>query len=290
MSNSALKISFVNKNKPASGFDILRVEELLAKELDHNVDEPHIIQFYAVLVITKGEGKHTIDFVEYPFEEGTILTIRKGQVHQFERNADVQGYLILLTDDFLVSYFNEGQVFKSLQLFNNMLESPSIQLQDQKHDNIKVLIDQIWYEYFTTNDESSESITRSLLQVILLRLHRIRMSNQMDTDAGKKYNSDFLKLQQLIEENCFETRKVLDYAQWMHCTSKTLNNITRAIISKSAKSLIDDIAILKIKRLLMAENDTVAEIAYATGFDDASNFHKYFKKHTGVSPETYRNQ
>jgi AraC-like DNA-binding protein len=34
----------------------------------------------------------------------------------------------------------------------------------------------------------------------------------------------------------------------------------------------------------------VADIAYGLGFGHASNFHAFFKKHTGQTPASYRQQ
>ena len=106
--------------------------------------------------------------------------------------------------------------------------------------------------------------------------------------TNTKYLNKFLEFQSLIEEQWFKNKTALDYAKQMSITSKTLNNIVKSTIKKSAKSLIDDIATTQIKHLLINTELSITEIAYQSGFDDPTNFFKYFKKNTSFSPNQFR--
>jgi len=66
------------------------------------------------------------------------------------------------------------------------------------------------------------------------------------------------------------------YAIKMSVSTRTLNNITQSVIGKSAKSFIDEIVILQIKRLLINSSLSFTEIAYQSGFDDPTNFSVLF--------------
>ena len=57
---------------------------------------------------------------------------------------------------------------------------------------------------------------------------------------------------------------------------------------KSPKSIIDKHTIQRIKILLKSSNISMQEIAYDLKFPDQSFFARYFKKHTGMSPQEYR--
>ena len=100
--------------------------------------------------------------------------------------------------------------------------------------------------------------------------------------------SQFLEFQQLVEKDCFKSKKVQYYAKKIGVSTKTLNNIVNNVLNKSAKVFIDEITILQIKRLLITSDFSIKEIAYTVGFDDSTNFFKYFKKFTGSSPEVFR--
>ena len=48
-----------------------------------------------LLFITEGKGSHTIDFMDYTYQKGTLLTIRKDQIHKFTKSNSPQGYLLI---------------------------------------------------------------------------------------------------------------------------------------------------------------------------------------------------
>ena len=52
--------------------------------------------------------------------------------------------------------------------------------------------------------------------------------------------------------------------------------------------MVQERIILEAQRMLLYSNLNVSQIGYRLGFDDASYFVKYFKKHTSVSPSEFR--
>lgn len=280
-------VKFDNQTRPNSSFDFIRLEELLSRDLVDELVLLHKVNFYGILIITQGKGYHTIDFTDYKYQKGTILTIRKDQVQKFFLSPNVKGFLLLFTEDFLASQFSRTEVLKSFKLFNEQLTSPKIELEEQEFKEFKRLIKDMETEYFGHEDEFSISIIRSTLHVLIAKLFRFKAKNG-DKLTEKKYLKEFLAFQKLVEEKCFETKKVLDYAKLMACTSKTLNNICRAIVHKSAKTVIDEIVIIQIKRLLINTPLSITEIAYSSGFHEPTNMYKYFKKFTNSSPEGFR--
>ncbi len=280
-------IKFENQTRPNSSFDLLDLRELLSRELDHKITDLHKVEFFNLLIITQGQGCHTIDFTEYKYSKRTLFTIRKDQVHKFFQNPSAKGYLLIFKEEFLASHYDETEVHKSFQVFNDLLASPKLKMEEQEFKELHNFIRTIKIEYLKRGDEFSMSIIRSALHIILNKLLRAKTRNGK-TFTDKKYLKEFLSFQKLAEDRCFETKKVLDYAKLMACTSKTLNNICRAIVDKSAKTVIDEIVIIQIKRLLINTSLSITEIAYTAGFHEPSNMYKYFKKYTNSSPEGFR--
>lgn len=287
MKKDPLHIKFKNHQNPKSDFDIIKIKELFyRKELDHSPEELHLVEFYMVLFVTNGKGKHTIDFTDYTCKKGTILTIRKNQLHKFIK-SNLDGNILLFTDNFLVSYLEKLEATKTLQLFNDLLAAPQIQLSTTEYNEINLTIARITDEYFKLNDDYSLGIIRSELHILITKLFRIK-SNKTPIIKNRKYLNEFVLFQELIEKNITQVSKVLDYAKMMGISSKTLNTICRNIINKSAKEFIDEIYIKQIKRLLINTDHSVKEIAYISGFTEIPNFHKYFKRHTSYTPEQFR--
>lgn len=281
------KISFENSNQPSSNFDLIRLEDVLNKDLNHDVTQIHKIEFYHILLITSGTGYHTIDFTNYKYKKRSLITIRQGQLQKFFRSPNAQGILLLFTEDFLVSHFSKLEVSKSIQLFNELLTMPLIDLSSEDYDDLMKLVERIEEEYYKNYDEFSVGIIRSALHMFIIKLYRIK-TKKSHIFTNRKYVPEFMHFQKLIEEHCFETKKVSDYAQRMNCSTKTLNNITKGILGKSAKIVIDELVMTQIKRLLLNTSLTIKEIAYTAGFEDPTNLYKYFKKYAQTSPEAFR--
>ena len=281
-------VKFENQVNPNSTFDIIRLEKLFKrKDLEFDPAQLHKVGFFMLLFVTEGEGSHTIDFTEYKYKRGSLLTVRKDQIHKFFRSDSPKGYLLLFTDDFLVSYLEKLEVEKTLQLFNELLGSPKLQLSKVDFLIIKQIVDRIKEEYLEIGDEYSLAIIRSELNILITKLFRIK-SKDNQTFVDRKYLSEFIEFQKLVESNASKTTRVNDYASLMNVSTKTLNNISRSVVNKAAKQFIDEVCTKQIKRLLINTNLTIKEVAYASGFAETTNFYKYFKRQVNMTPEHFR--
>ena len=78
------------------------------------------------------------------------------------------------------------------------------------------------------------------------------------------------------------------YADKINLTSYQLNANTKTTLQKTCSDLINDHIILEARRLLIATANQVNQIASLLGYEDPSYFIRFFKKHTGYSPEAFR--
>lgn len=279
-------IKFNNKTQPNSHFDLIKLEDILSQQFDTSITKPHVIEFYHILFITKGSGKHMIDFTDHPISKGDILTIRKDQIHNFHKSS-IQGYILLFTEDFIASHYDQHETLKSIQLFNELLSLPKTHLDEEEFQDVHSMIKDLEKEYVEYRDEFAKGIIRSAVQMLIMKLFRIKSKNETLL-SNRKYLKEFLLFQSLVEKHCLETKRVADYAKKMGCTTKTVNNIVQSILGKSAKVAIDETVILQIKRYLINTTLSVKEVAFSSGFDEPSNLYKYFKRYTGFTPEEFR--
>lgn len=281
-------IKFKNRRNPKAQFDIINVEELFQrKNLGHSPEDLHRVEFYIIIIIEEGEGCHTIDFSNYEYSPGTLLTVRKDQIHKFVKNNRIKGKLLLFTDDFLVSYLEDSENRRSLQLFNELLGVPKLQLTQKEQVLINQIIRRIENEYFIVYDHYSLGIIRSELHILITQLFRIKAQKEQ-INFQKKYLKEFVDFQSLVEKKVFKTTKVQDYAKLLGVSTKTLNTVTKSIVHKTAKEFVDEICTKQIKRLLINTKLSIKEIAYQTGFEETTNFYKYFKRQTKTTPEQFR--
>ena len=69
------------------------------------------------------------------------------------------------------------------------------------------------------------------------------------------------------------------YASNLGITEKRLNIATSKILGKTVKQFIDERVMLEAKRLLIHSTESIKIIGYSLGFEEPTNFIKYFKNH-----------
>ena len=284
--NTIPNISFKSE-EAEKDFELLNVTDLFAKikaGLDHNPNLPHRISFFALLIVTNGVGIHKIDLKEYPLKKGTVLKIAKGQVHAFEEDPSYEGFLVVFTEEFVLNYFSKSSIEFISHLYNYHISEATV---DGINFN-EPFIEQLMIELATENTYAQKNIVATTLELYLLRLERLSQTD--DSPKQNKYYPLFLEFKNLVEEKYTTTRNVKDYADTLLVSTKHLNRIVKEFTLDTAKHFIDDFVILEIKRAIASTNDSLKEIAYAVGFDEVTNFTKFFKKHTGTTPKQFKTE
>ena len=91
-----------------------------------------------------------------------------------------------------------------------------------------------------------------------------------------------------MDDNLSEIKTVESYAEMLHVSKKTVNQVTRKSVDMSAKQFIIDKTIHRIKINLCFEEKTIDEIADELGFSESYNLTKFFKKYTNQTPTEFR--
>ncbi|APZ45739.1 AraC family transcriptional regulator [Polaribacter reichenbachii] len=274
-------------NFSISNFKIVRLEDLLDSEMVNSITQNHKVNSYILIFITDNNGKHSVDYTDYEYTKGTILAIRKNNIHHFYNNNKVKGYFLIFKDEFLNSYLNQIEVSKTIQMFNELLVSPKTQSIEDEFEEVIFLLKQIEKEFTERSDEYSLKIIRSLLHILITLIHRIKSRGYNKVQLSN-YLKEFIKFQGLLETHYSKSKKVNYYANLLGFSTKKLNTIVQYIADKPVKPFIDDLVIVKAKSFLLHTNLSVKEVAFKLGFKDPTNLYKYFRKHTKYTPEAFR--
>ncbi len=279
------KIEFLKKNNSEIEFEIMTLNDLYKKQsqLNHPVEKPHRVEFYHIMYCTKGSGVHFIDFKPCTFNEESLLFISKGQVHAFRFSPDIRGILIVFTEAFLSKNQIHSDILSLHRLYNYHLHSPVIASQESADEHFSTVIRELSDEYANPDTFAKEEMLRLLLKQLLLKAERVKRTLLQQEKFSNRITA-FTRFQQHVEKHCSKTRNARDYADMLGVSYKTLNEICKEVTGSTAKAFIDSVATLEIKRHLATSDVSSKELTYLMGFDEPTNFVKYFKKHTGLSP------
>lgn len=280
----------IRKYKFKEGFkhevEVLSLEKLHV-EHPEMISQPHRANFYHVFWFQKGTATHTVDFTPIPISGNTLLFVNKEQVQQFHLSKKVVGKVLVFTDNFFSKSEYDLMFLKNSILFNDFLDTATIPLSTRAKLLIP-LFENIEQELVRENDEYSYDIMQNMLHNFLMRCERIRKTTGF-TEIEKSIElTHTVQFKKLLDEWYKEEKSVSGYAIQMNMSTKRLTQSTQKALGKTPKEIITDRVILEAKRLLVHAPITIKEVGYEIGFDEPTNFIKYFKKYTGQTPIEFK--
>lgn len=162
-----------------------------------------------------------------------------------------------------------------------------LQLDAQSQQRTHTLIEEMITEISLSH--SDPLIVMYLFSALALLLHRLRPEVRHDK-LSKEQSIKFARTFELIQAHYHHVRSVNWYANQINTTYKTLNQVCKLATGLTAKQMIDAFTIMEMKRRLVVNHTTSQQMAYDFGFEDASNFVKYFKNHTKQTPSQFQKQ
>lgn len=265
-------------------FEIIDLN-LLFNKLSKEKQIPHRADFYHIFWFQEGRTNHNVDFKSIEIKPNSLLFVNKNSVQFFDITSRIKGKVILFTDNFYSSTRLDTLFLKSTILFNNFYSIAQI---DITNSIIKSIFIELEKEIKNKKDEYQIEIIRNNLKNLLLHSER-EIKKQEFIQLKQNLNQEYaLIFNELLENNFIKHKNVSFYVKQMSISAKKLNLITSKIYGKKPKSIIDDRVLLEVKRQLVYTNDSIKEIAYSLGFEELTNFIKYYRKHTGETPKMFR--
>lgn len=236
----------------------------------------HRHDFYFILAVQKGKGVHEIDFEKFTVADHTLFFLRPGQVHQLHVKAGALGYIMEFSPEFyqpLRAARNTNICKLDKSRFANMLEQLLLM-----HRELEEKKEAYW------------DAIRASLGIFFIAFLRQRRASENKIQEVLPYGQERLEeFLELVEQHIAEHKQVAWYIKCMNLSAYQLNEITKSSLGKTSSEIINDHIILEAKRYLLASTNQVKEIADQLGYEDVSYFIRFFKKHTGFSPDTFRN-
>lgn len=253
-----------------------------------DMEERHRHSYYEILLFDKAGGTNMIDFEEYDVCAQSIHFISPGQVHALNRNAHTDGYLVTFTKDFMALHGGNMALLTEFPAFN---KTTPVVLQASAPDfaGIVGLVSYMEQEISEAR-HYREALLTAYIQALLIKCKALII----DTAAYRRNDESAQQLIQrfnaLLEKHFTKFHKVSEYAAELGLTPNHLSDSLKKISGKTGGELIHQRIILEAKRLLLHSSSSSKEIAYQLGFHDPSYFSRFFKGHTGASPENFRKE
>lgn len=257
----------------------------LDERLRTNTEKEELL---TIVFNTAEEQEITINDINYRFPAWSLLPLVSNETFTFEHPEKIviwqynRDFYCLIDNNPIISCI--GFLFFG---FSGTLFLPLDDSHRAKLENLQ--------EMFIEEFETMDTIKTDMLQMLLKRLIIIttRLAKSQVTDdlplADDKF--DLIREFNALVYLHYKTSHVVQfYADLLNKSPKTLSNLFLQYRYKSPSLIIQERIISEAKRLFFYTDKTSKEIAFELGFEDASHFSRFFKKHTQLSPSDFRKQ
>lgn len=249
---------------------------------------PVVLSGGMIMICRRGHTTMRINFCDYQLTEGTVMTLFPNDVVSVSSSDDdflveVLGYDAALLREACLQL--EQTVYTRLRDNRSRTDSPTV----------TAIIDTMFRMvrlYFEQEDcGCTEQIVLLQLKAFFVGFHDYvsRSPSADDEVTGSRRRRElFSRFMGLVEMHYKEYRDIASYAAIMNITPKYLNNIVQSVTAHTAKTVIDHFVVLQLKAALRTSGRSVKEVAWDFHFSDQSFFCRYFKRHTGFTPQSFR--
>jgi AraC-like DNA-binding protein len=269
--------------------EILRMADLRARVKGAHLQRVHRIEFYMLICVTEGECEHVIDFKRVTGKQGSLFMLQPSQAEQFDLSHDWDGWLILFRPEFLFAYshierpdnFDIASVLQALPE-HFILHEPEYRI------TINTITQMAEDSKRKTTTSELNALMRYQLSALVLRLGMAHRHHLHQGDASPVDIRRFMMFKKIVEQKFMIWHKVQDYAGVLECSEKSVNRATYEVIGVTPKKFIANRINLEAKRLLAHTALRISSISERLGFDEPTNFIKFFKRESGCTPAEFR--
>ena len=265
------------------------MSELRERDRSEEVRTTHQYEFHTLVCVTQGTCTQVIDFEPIRCAPGSLLAIRPGQAHNYGRSEEWDGWNVLFRPEFVLPV---SGATRSLKLAVDLQRLPEHMVLGSKHlRTVTRSIEQMHADArLEAPFDDVNALLRHQLHALLTRLRILHGRQQAQEPVMSPALQRFRRFEQLVEDRFAQWHQVADYANQLACTEKSLTRAVTPTVGTTAKAFITARIVLEAKRLLVHTDLPVATIAGQLGFDEATNFGKFFRREVGGAPAEFRRQ
>lgn len=267
--------------------EVFTVNDLRHRGSKEQVRTTHRYEFHTLVCVTQGVCTQVVDFKSISCEPGSLLVLRPGQAHNYGHDEDWDGWNVLFRPEFVLPVSTtpcDSKLAVDLERLPEQVLLTSHELQ-KVTDSIQQMREDTLID---APLEDVHALLRHQLHALLTRLSILQGRQQAQEPLISPASQRFKRFQQLVDERFAQWHQVADYASQLGYTEKSLARAVTAAMGITAKAFIAARINLEAKRLLVHTDMPVVTVAEKLGFEEATNFSKFFKREVGCTPAEFR--
>ncbi|MCQ2291746.1 MAG: helix-turn-helix domain-containing protein [Bacteroidales bacterium] len=234
----------------------------------------------------QGSSVIKVNMKEYDVSAPSILIVLPGQVVEAISHSEDLKYKVIV----MSRHFCEGLLFsvgETFQLLRDFSDVPVIGGPDDSFI-FNIYFDMLANLLKAPENEHKFKAAQHLTLAMFYGYGYVYTQVKKDEVSLNRKTFVFKEFSSLVEKHFQSERKLSFYADKLCVTPKYLSVVTKDLMGVSALRFIEGYVITEAKVLLRSTDLSLQQISLRLNFSTQSDFGKYFKKSTGLSPSAYR--
>jgi AraC-like DNA-binding protein len=245
----------------------------------------HEHEFDEIVIVASGNGWHILNDEPHLLSCGEVFYLRAGDRHAFDEVHDLYLTNVL---------YRPNDILLHPDRVGRYLQPSAAEAGERRYWQISEAVAERLTSFLASitresqkPDSASELMAESHFLQLVVTLWRERFA----TDGGRLSPSARLaQVLKYLRQHCTAPLDLDEVAHRFGYAPRTFRRVFRAATATTPHGYLVKLRLGHAMRALRATDDTVTDIAFAAGFNDANYFSYSFGKLIGMSPSRYREQ
>ena len=246
---------------------------------------PHRKTVFDFIFLTKGNSQRSKGLTQYVFEANTFFFLPAYQITTHEyMSPDAEGFYCHFDMQILNRHFVKQDFLKEFS-FLQFISQPIVTIENEAYPPIINILTRLENEYKNDRPHRLDLIGFYLLALFVEVKRFVKSTSKTNENAASRITQQY---EDALAQHVYDKQNVSEYAELLAVSPNHLNKCVKSATGKSAHDLLEDMILLEAKVLLKQTTLSISEISYKVSKQDPSNFGRFFKAKTGLTPKEYR--
>lgn len=268
--------------------DFIAYNNIPASELKRHLEQPYQTKAGIFLLCSKGTLKMMLNLTRYRIGANDLVAIPPETFIQFlKASEDLQLYVVVFSQKLIQETKMSKNMLDKFEIIGKHFVLPLPKVTFPLYEEMFTLLVHL---YKRAGHLVSQPTLENLLSLIVQGVAELCPAQATVKEApASKHFQQYRLFIRLVHAFYSRQHQVAFYAKEMNLKPATLCRLVKRESGYTAMEIINGAIIMDAKTQLCTGSAPVKDIALNLGFNNAAFFNKFFKRHVGMTPQTFRN-
>lgn len=274
---TALFLKIVHKE----GFFTTAIDGITLMRVDHNTPPLAVLQEPTLVFVLQGHKRGYIGTETYAFQQGECLIVSVSMPFDCDTIASPESPMIAVSMKLEADTVNEllAKTYFEYDEFKPLTTGMSVIQCDQTISNVLIRL-----LHTLTSAQDILILGDQIKRELLYRVIQHSGADALKGLVAQGNLRPIYKICEYIQHHFTEKLTVEMLAEQANMSTSAFHKAFKQVTLHSPLQYLKVVRLHKAKQLLQNENQSVAQAAYAVGYQSSSQFSREFKKQFGFSP------